>query len=213
MLRVIGLTVHHGAMPAVREADLAVGPGQLHALVGANGAGKSTLLAALAGHLRPSIGTITLDGHPVTRSAYRAAPAGIALVPQDGGVFPHLTVAEHFRLHRYTTNASGLAEAGELFPRLGERSGLRAGMLSGGEQRMLAVTLALAVRPRLLLLDEPTEGLARELADTLHHHITALAGREIAVLIATPRPQEAANLGAITHTLDRGRLTTNQQEH
>src|ERR671925_8701 len=160
MLEVSGLEVRYSAIRAVRGVSLGVAEGQLAVLLGANGAGKSSLLKAIAGAIRPARGRITLGGAEV--------PYGWPerMVPETRDVFPDLTVEENLKLGAFTRrrDPAGMAEDHArviaLFPVLGERAGQPAGTLSGGEQQMLVIARALMSRPRLLLLDEPSLGLA-----------------------------------------------------
>jgi branched-chain amino acid transport system ATP-binding protein len=160
VLRVEALTAGYDGPPVVREVNLTVGPGEVVAVLGANGAGKSTTLRAISGLLLGATGTITLAGRPLTKvPAAARARLGIAHVPEGRGVFAGLTVAEHLRLgHRGERLDAALAY--QYFPALAELRNRRAGLLSGGEQQMLAMGRALARHPRLMLLDELSLGLA-----------------------------------------------------
>ena len=165
-----GLSARYGPVPALRDVSLEVRAGELVALIGANGAGKSTLLRAIAGLLVPAAGRVALDGRDVTGQAPEAMiRAGVALVPERRRVFADLTVLDNLELGGYALPRgrdfrsrldAGLEEAYRLFPVLRRRRGQLAGTLSGGEQQMLAIGRALMTRPRLLLCDEPSLGLA-----------------------------------------------------
>src|SRR5438128_9467461 len=151
------LTAGYGASVAVREATLRVAPGEAVALLGRNGAGKSTTLMAIAGALRPMAGSVQIDGQVVTgMPSYRIARSGVSLVPQGRRIFATLSVRENLTLASGSGNLAGIYS---LFPALGVRSAAAGSALSGGEQQMLAIGRALMARPRLLLLDEPSEGL------------------------------------------------------
>ncbi|HEU5158545.1 MAG TPA: ATP-binding cassette domain-containing protein [Streptosporangiaceae bacterium] len=167
VLDVAGLTAGYEHAPVVRELDLTVGAGEVVALLGANGAGKTTTLRTISGIVRPMAGRITFDGADLAAVSPSArARRGIAHVPEGRGIFFGLTVAEHFRLgHPRERLDQDLAY--EYFPLLRKLRGRRAGLLSGGEQQMLAVGRALARRPRLLLLDELTLGLAPVIVEGL----------------------------------------------
>ncbi|WP_033345455.1 ATP-binding cassette domain-containing protein [Catenuloplanes japonicus] len=191
---VAGLTAGYHGHPVVHDLDLDIPAGGIHALLGRNGAGKSTTLAALAGHLPPAAGTaVTIGGKPVPlgRPACAAA-AGIGYVPQGRRLFGPLTVAEHLTAAtaaRQTTHGHPWRtdEVLDLFPTLHDRLATPAGRLSGGEQQMLALARALLAHPRLLLLDEPTEGLAPAIVAQLAGTIHRLAGAGVSVLLAEHR--------------------------
>jgi branched-chain amino acid transport system ATP-binding protein len=181
MLEVDGLTTDYGAVRAVNAVSFEVPKGSVTAVLGANGAGKTTLLRTITGLVRPSSGTIVFDGRDITRRPVEEiVRRGVSLVPEGRGVIAELTVEENLRLGGLWRGreAAPLAEIYELFPRLSERSKQRASSLSGGERQMLSIGRALVGRPRALLLDEPSLGLApllvaqimsmvRKLADTL----------------------------------------------
>src|SRR3954470_22795516 len=160
VLSIEGLTAGYDGAPVIRDIDLRVGAGEVVALLGPNGAGKTTTLKAVSGLVRPLRGRIVFDGADTAKVAPATlARRGIAHVPEGRGLFFGLTVAEHFRLgHRGERLDAGVAF--EYFPQLRELQGRRAGLLSGGEQQMLAVARALARQPKLLLLDELSLGLA-----------------------------------------------------
>ena len=170
MLEVTGLSARYGAVAALRDVSLEVRAGELVALIGANGAGKSTLLRAIAGLVAPAAGRVALDGRDVTGQAPEAMiRAGVALVPERRRVFAPLTVLDNLELGGYALSRghdfrsrleAGVEEAYRLFPVLRRRRDQLAGTLSGGEQQMLAIGRALMTRPRLLLCDEPSLGLA-----------------------------------------------------
>ncbi|RFU85377.1 ABC transporter ATP-binding protein [Streptomyces triticagri] len=216
MLELEGLTAGYHGGTVLHGVDLTVPPGTVHAVVGHNGAGKSTLVHSVAGLLRPTAGSVRLDGTEVAgRAAHRIARAGVGLVPQGRRVFAGLTVEEHLRLsYRAPSGGAGSvpswtpARVLELLPRLAERRGHRGADLSGGEQQMLALARALLSTPRVLLLDEPTEGLAPVLVRQIHELIGALAGDGIAVLLVSPSPSLAASCADEISVLTSGRITT-----
>ncbi|GIQ76931.1 ABC transporter ATP-binding protein [Bradyrhizobium sp. RD5-C2] len=175
LLSINGLQAGYGPRRVLQGVDLTIGDGQILVVLGANGAGKTTLLRAISGTI-PRAGTITFDGKRIDQlSARKVVAAGIAHVPQGRGTFADLTVDENIRLGAYLRNAADAKRNRErwltFFPRLRERLAQQAGSLSGGEQQMLAITRALMLQPRLLLLDEPSLGLApiitRGLVDVL----------------------------------------------
>jgi branched-chain amino acid transport system ATP-binding protein len=215
MLRVSGLHAGYDGGTVLHGVDLEVTAGTVQAVVGRNGAGKSTLVHAIAGLLRPYRGTVRVDGVDLAgRPPHRVARAGVSLVPQGRRVFPRLTVAEHLTLAA-GVRRSRLAEDGpvwtvpqvlELLPRLGERLRHRGDQLSGGEQQMLAIARAVLTRPRVLLLDEPGEGLAPDLAARLRHLIGRLASAGLSVLLVEQQLAHAIEVADRIAVLDHGRL-------
>ena len=190
MLEVSDLEVRYGAIRAVRGVSFSVAEGDLAVLLGANGAGKSSTLKAIAGALRPAGGRIALDGVEVPYGwPERMVRLGAAMVPETRDVFPDLTVAENLRLGAFTRRgdpagvAQDHARVVELFPVLGERAGQPAGTLSGGEQQMLVIARALMSRPRLLLLDEPSLGLAPAIIDRIFAMIAELKRTGLTILL------------------------------
>jgi branched-chain amino acid transport system ATP-binding protein len=190
MLEVSGLEVRYGAIRAVRGISLAARDGELVALLGANGAGKSSALMAIAGALKPAAGSVRLDGEDVTAARPEAMlRKGVATVPETRDVFPDLTVEENLTLGGYVRrrDAAGLAEDREkmfaLFPRLKERIAQPAGTLSGGEQQMLVIARAMMSRPRVLLLDEPSLGLAPVIVEQIFGMIAALKQSGLTILL------------------------------
>jgi branched-chain amino acid transport system ATP-binding protein len=167
LLRIEGLTAGYDRAAVIRDVELTVGPGEVVALLGANGAGKTTTLRVISGLVRPMSGRVTFDGRDLARvSPTQRARSGIAHVPEGRGLFYGLTVAEHFRLGFHGNRPDEDAAYG-YFPKLGELRARRVGLLSGGEQQMLAVARGLARRPRLLLLDELSLGLAPVIVEGL----------------------------------------------
>jgi branched-chain amino acid transport system ATP-binding protein len=189
MLVVEKLVVRYGAIEAVRGIDLAVKQGEIVALLGANGAGKSSTLAAIAGLVRPAAGSITYGGRPATGLPPEVlSRSGIGLVPEGRRIFASLTVSENLWLggasHATTIERKQRqAEMEERFPILGERTRQKAGLLSGGEQQMLAIARALMAKPKLLLLDEPSLGLAPQMVEKVFDLIASLRAEGITVLL------------------------------
>jgi branched-chain amino acid transport system ATP-binding protein len=210
-LAVDGLEVRHGAVPAVRDVSFVVGEGELVGLIGPNGAGKSTTLAAITGLLRPARGEVRLAGRPVTGwSPERIAHAGIALVPEGRRIFAEFTVAENLRLGRSAARGGDgrepLERVHELFPVLREFRRRNAGALSGGQQQQLAIARALLAEPRVLLLDEPSLGLAPRLVDSVFDALARIRESGVAILLVEQRAQRTVALADRTHVLANGEL-------
>ena len=204
MLSVHKLEVAYGGIKAVKGIDLEIGRGELVALIGANGAGKSSTLKALSGLLKPSAGRIDYDGAEITgKPAYHLVRRGLAMVPEGRGVFPRLTVAENLAMGAYIYDdkvviARDFERAYALFPRLAERRAQPAGTLSGGEQQMLAIARALMCRPRLLLLDEPSMGLAPLMVQKIFETVRTVAAEGVTMLLVEQNAKLALE------TCDRG---------
>ena len=189
MLQVSGLTTRYGAISALRDATLHVGSGEVVGLIGPNGAGKTTLLNTVAGLLSPASGTVTFDGVDVTgQSPEKLLRAGLALVPEHRRIFTDLSVAENLKIGGVTVSAGERAalldEMIERFPVLELKWSTSAGYLSGGEAQQLAIARALMSKPRLLMMDEPSLGLAPVLVDVVFDLITSLReeGRTLLVV-------------------------------
>ena len=210
MLEVRGLRVAYGGITAVKGIDLDVGERELVTLVGANGAGKTTTLKALAGLIAPASGHVRYDGRDVTgQPAHRLVRAGMALVPEGRGVFSRLTVEENLDMGAYARAArSAIATDRErmytLFPRLAERRRQSAGTLSGGEQQMLAIARALMSRPRLLLLDEPSMGLAPLMVQKIFETIRMIAAEGVTLLLVEQNAKLALELCDRGYVMDSG---------
>ena len=189
MLTLEGVVASYGAVAALRGIDLTVAAGELVRLIGANGAGKSSTLRAISGLLRPTAGRIVFDGRDIHAwEPFAILEAGVAHCPEGRRVFPHLTVQENLVMGAYVRRdqravAEDLERMCTHFPILAERRRQMAGTLSGGEQQMLAIARALVTDPRLILLDEPSEGLAPLIVDVIGKAIRAMAGEGVAVLL------------------------------
>jgi branched-chain amino acid transport system ATP-binding protein len=214
MLAVRELDAFYGLAQALWSVDLDVGEAETVAVVGPNGAGKSTLVHAIAGLHRSRRGHIRFDGLDVTaRPAHAVCDLGIAIVPEGRRVFAHMSVYDNLCLGAYRRSAragyqDGLAEVYELFPRLSERSEQLAGSLSGGEQQMLAIGRALMSRPRLLLMDEPSLGLAPVVVDEVFDVIESINTRGVSVLLVEQDVERALELADRGLLLTEGRVVT-----
>jgi len=210
-----GISVRYGGNTAVDGVDVTVPPGRMVGMVGANGAGKSTLINALAGWSRgqPAVrGTVRLgeesmDGLP----SYRRVERGLVLVPEGKGIFADLTVTENLALVRPPTDVTGrhvfsMDEIFGLFPRLAERRGHKGGMLSGGERQMVAVSRALRAAPKVLLLDEPSAGLAPRLVYELLATMRALVDRGLSLLLVEQNVRATLELVDELYLLERGKV-------
>jgi branched-chain amino acid transport system ATP-binding protein len=213
MLEVSDLEVRYGAIRAVRGVSLSVAEGELAVLLGANGAGKSSTLKAIAGALRPAAGRITLAGTEVPYGwPERMVRLGAAMVPETRDVFPDLTVAENLKLGAFTRrrDPAGVAEdharVVEVFPVLGERAAQPAGTLSGGEQQMLVIARALMSRPRLLLLDEPSLGLAPAIIERIFAMIAELKRTGLTILLVEQNAAQALAIADQAFVLRLGQV-------
>jgi branched-chain amino acid transport system ATP-binding protein len=211
MLEITNLHVHYGKVAAVRGISLSVKPGRVTLMLGANGAGKTTTLRAVAGLQKPHSGEITLDGQRITGlPAHRIVQKGLALVPEGRKVFAPLTVLENLKLGGYTAprdaEAPSLQRVFELFPILGERRGGAAGLLSGGEQQMLAFGRGLMSQPRAMLMDEPSMGLAPTMVDTVLGRVRAIADSGIGVLMVEQNAEAGLEVADDVVVVARGEV-------
>jgi branched-chain amino acid transport system ATP-binding protein len=209
LLEVVGLAAGYMGEEVIADVDVEVGTGEAVAIVGSNGAGKTTLFRAIAGLLPSMRGRIVLDGKDVTRRpAHRRSRAGIAYVPAERHLFPAMTVKTNLLLGAYPGRAdrATLELVYSLFPRLHERPRQRAGTLSGGEQQMLAVARALMSQPRLLMLDEPTTGLAPKIAQVAFEALEGLKRTGMTLLIAEQQVPLALSVADRGYVLENGRI-------
>lgn len=213
LLEVGGLHVHYGAIHALHGIDLTVSEGEVVALIGANGAGKSTTLRAISGMLAPSAGSIRLLGEEIAGvKAHRLVPKGIAHAPEGRGIFLNLKVSENLLLGAFHRRdraaiAQDLERNYERFPRLLERKEQIAGTLSGGEQQMLAIARALMSRPKLLLLDEPSLGLAPKVVESIFEILRAVNEEQgMALLLVEQNAAMALRLAHRAYVLETGNL-------
>jgi branched-chain amino acid transport system ATP-binding protein len=211
MLEVRGLEVRYGPVAAVRDLTLRVGKREIVGLIGPNGAGKSTTLHAITGLVRAHAGEVKLDGQPIGgRAPERIARAGVALVPEGRRIFADFTVEENLRLglaaRRRRDGRGALARVFDLFPVLREYRRRQAGVLSGGQQQQLAIGRALVAEPSVLLLDEPSLGLAPTLVDEVFATLAEIRERGVAILLVEQRAQRTVALADRTHVLANGEL-------
>ncbi|HZZ94125.1 MAG TPA: ABC transporter ATP-binding protein [Usitatibacter sp.] len=210
MLALEGLEVAYGGIRAVKGIDIAVEPGELVCLIGANGAGKTTTLRAITGLVKPAAGRIVYDGLDVGgQRPHQIARRGLALVPEGRGVFPQLTIEENLAMGAYARHdrpgvAQDVDRAFTLFPRLKERRRQTAGTLSGGEQQMLAIARAMMSRPRLLLLDEPSMGLAPLMVERIFEVVRAIAAEGVTLLLVEQNARLALEVSHRGYVLDGG---------
>ena len=213
LLEVRGLKVSYGGINAVKGVDLDVRSGELVTLIGANGAGKTTTLKALVGLLKPSGGRILYNGTEITaRPAFELVRRGLALVPEGRGVFGLLTVEENLHMGAYSRDdraqvAVDFDRVYTVFPRLAERRRQRAGTLSGGEQQMLAIGRALMSRPQLLLLDEPSMGLAPLMVQKIFETIRVIAREGVTLLLVEQNAKLALETCDRGYVMESGTIT------
>jgi branched-chain amino acid transport system ATP-binding protein len=208
MLSIAGLHAHYGASHVLQGVDLEVAQGRIVAMLGRNGVGKTTTLRSLMGLVPPSAGRVTLDGVDIAGwPPHRVARAGVAYVPEGRLIFPDLTVLENIRVaERRPAQAWPVARLLELFPALAERARNRGGNLSGGEQQMLAIARALVSDPKLLLLDEPSQGLAPLVVRELARVIRLLVGQGVTILLVEQNMKLAEAVADELHVMAKGRL-------
>ncbi len=212
MLEIRDLEVNYGAIRALHGVNLKVPAGSIVTLIGCNGAGKSTTLRAVSGLVRPASGAILFEGKPISRTpAHTIVRMGIAHIPEGRGIFANLTVDENLMLGaaaRYDSAgvASDRARALDLFPRLRERLGQNAGTLSGGEQQMLAIARALITHPRLLLMDEPSLGLAPQIVQTIFRIIREISAAGTTILLVEQNAHMALQVANYAYVLEVGRI-------
>ena len=213
LLSVTGLSVNYGHIEAVRELDLSLAAGQITTLVGANGAGKSTTLLALSGLIPKAGGKVLFDGHDVTAlPAHKLVAAGLVQVAEGRATLTTLTVRENLELGAYTRRDGAAARASDLervfalFPRLKEREGGLAGNLSGGEQQMLAIGRALMAKPRLLLLDEPSMGLAPIVVQGIFRTLREIHAGGLTIFLVEQNVRQALKIAERAYVLENGRV-------
>lgn len=213
LLDIRGLQVRYGAIEAVKGVDLQVHAGERVTLIGANGAGKTSTLKALAGLLPAAAGQIHFDGRLISgQAAHRLPGQGIALVPEGRGIFARMSVLENLQAGAYLRTdqqqvGDDMQALFEHFPRLRERLGQSAGLLSGGEQQMLALARALLSRPRLLILDEPSMGLAPIMVEKIFEVIDSVCQAGMTLLLVEQNARLALQVTDRAYVMDSGRIT------
>ena len=215
MLKVRDLSVHYGKIRAVRNIDMDIEQGEIVSLIGANGAGKSTTLRALSGLIKPAGGTISFEGKPITGwNAKAIVEAGISHCPEGRQIFPRMTVMENLELGAYTRKDKSNLQGDydrifDYFPVLSQRRTQLGGTLSGGEQQMLAIGRALMSQPKLLLLDEPSLGLAPLLVEKIFEIIQSINREGMTVLLIEQNAWQALNIAHRGYVLETGCVSIN----
>ena len=211
LLEVSDIRARYGAIEALKGVSLTVEPKEVVTLIGANGAGKSTTLRSISGLTPATAGRITFEGEDITRvPAHEVVSRGIALAPEGRHCFPRMTVRENLDLGAYHRRGDDVADDLEkiftLFPRLKERAQQAAGTMSGGEQQMLAIGRALMARPRLLMLDEPSMGIAPNLVERIYETITEINRSGVAILLVEQNANYALDVSKRGYVLETGRV-------
>jgi len=212
MLEVRDLVAGYGRAQALWEVDLSVEDGEIVTILGPNGAGKSTLVNAISGLITPWSGTVALDGRDLTTfPSHRVAEQGVAVVPEGRRIFPRMSVADNLAVGAYNSRARETSEETlqwvyGIFPRLEDRSDQEAGSFSGGEQQMLAIGRALMAKPSLLLLDEPSLGLAPIVVETIFEVLKQINEAGMSILLVEQNAVEALNLATRGYVLEEGRI-------
>jgi len=213
LLEVKGLEVRYGGIRAVKGVDLSVDEGELVCLIGANGAGKTSTLKALCGMLPVAAGSVRYAGEAVTGvPSFRLVRKGLVLVPEGRGIFGQLTVAENLSMGAFARDDSAIVKRDfdrmlALFPRLAERSSQSAGTLSGGEQQMLALGRALMSKPRLLVLDEPSMGLAPLMVQKIFEVVRQIASEGVTILLVEQNARLALEAASRGYVMESGAIT------
>lgn len=219
MLKIEGLHTYYGNIHALKGIDMEIEKGEIVSLIGSNGAGKSTTLGSIAGLVRSAQGKISFEGKDITNvPPFSLVKLGISLSPEGREVFPALTVEENLRLGAYIKKdkkriASAFERVYTLFPRLKERVGQQAGTLSGGEQQMLAIGRALMCEPQLLLLDEPSLGLAPNIVQQIFELITDINQQGTTILLIEQNANMALSVSNRAYVLETGHISMSGDAH
>jgi branched-chain amino acid transport system ATP-binding protein len=211
MLSIAGLRAGYGKIEVLHEVALTIEPGQIVALIGANGAGKTTLLKTISGLIRPTAGTIEFDGHDIARRApHKIVALGLSQVPEGRAILKRMTVLDNLRMGAFIRSDSEIDSdidaVFQRFPALAERRDRMAGTLSGGEQQMLAIGRALVARPRLLLLDEPSLGLAPKFITRIFLTLRELQKEGKTILLVEQNARQALQVADRGYVMERGRI-------
>jgi branched-chain amino acid transport system ATP-binding protein len=212
MLKIEAIDAYYGDLQALWGISMQVNEGELVALVGPNGAGKTTTLRVITGLLKPASGSIYLDNHHLGKeSAHKIVELGISMVPEGGKIFTAMSVLENLELGAFVAEARKVKDQTlkwvfEIFPRLSERKDQRAGTLSGGERQMLAIGRALMSKPKLLLLDEPSFGLAPILVEQMFEMIKEINRQAVTVLLVEQNVRAALELAQRAYVIENGRI-------
>jgi branched-chain amino acid transport system ATP-binding protein len=208
LLEVKGLEVHYGGIRAVKGIDLEVGAGELVTLIGANGAGKTTTLKAICRLIPSAAKTLSYQGNDISRAAVHELPRqGLVMVPEGRGIFPQLTVEENLAMGAYARGGGSTEKQYATFPRLKERRTQVAGTLSGGEQQMLAIARALMSEPKLLLLDEPSMGLAPMMVARIFEVVREIAARGVTILLVEQNARLALEVAHRGYVMESGTVS------
>jgi branched-chain amino acid transport system ATP-binding protein len=212
LLEVVDLHTYYGKIHALRGVSLTVDAGEIVTLIGANGAGKTTILNTVSGILLPREGHVRLDAEDLSRvPAHEIVTRGVVQVPEGRRVFSRLTIEENLRMGAFTVRdkramSDGIDRAYVMFPRLRERAGQVAGTLSGGEQQMLAMARALMTKPRLLLLDEPSMGLAPQLVESIFETIVRIHAEGTSILLVEQNAAQALTVASRGYVIQSGQI-------
>ena len=208
MLKIENLTFSYGKIQALKGVSFEVKPGEILSIVGANGAGKSTLMKCIAGLLKPQGGVISYNEEPLPKSASAIVAKGIAMVPEGRWIFPNLTVEENLLMGGYLSKnrKAGLERAYGMFARLKERRNQRAGTMSGGEQQMLAIARGLMSEPKLLVLDEPSLGLAPLIVNEVINYIDQINQQGVTILLVEQNARKALKIAHHACVMEQGKI-------
>ena len=208
MLKIENLTFSYGKIQALKGVSFEVKQGELLSIVGANGAGKSTLMKCIAGLLKPQGGVISYNEEPLPKSASAIVAKGIAMVPEGRWIFPNLTVEENLLMGGYLSKnrKAGLERAYGMFARLKERRNQRAGTMSGGEQQMLAIARGLMSEPKLLVLDEPSLGLAPLIVNEVINYIDQINQQGVTILLVEQNARKALKIAHHACVMEQGKI-------